>query len=117
MPVYEIQCLNCGKHEDVFRRIAEMNDLPECCGTPMSRCLSAPSVMADIQPYRSMATGEMITSRTQHRNHLKSRGLVEIGDQHESHQKQMDQRKEDQKKAEGVRLRQEIAARLDTATK
>lgn len=39
----------------------------------------APMVMGDIQPYRSMITGEMITSRSQHREHLKQHGCVEIG--------------------------------------
>lgn len=39
----------------------------------------APDVMADIQPYRSMITGEMITSRSRHREHLKDHGYVELG--------------------------------------
>lgn len=117
MPVYEIQCTKCGKHEDVYRRIADYDDLPDCCGEKMQRCLSAPSVIPDIQPYKSMATGEMITSRSQHRNHLKERGLVEIGDQHESHTKQIEQRKQEKEKAESKKLRQEIAARLDTITR
>lgn len=117
MPVYEVRCLKCGKHEDIFRRLAEYDDLPMCCDQVMTRCLSAPSVMPDIQPYRSMATGEMITSRSQHRNHLKSRGLVEIGDQHDAHVKQVEQRKKEKEKAESIRLRQEIAARLDTVTR
>lgn len=117
MPIYEIQCLKCGKHEDIYRRLSEYDELPMCCDQLMSRCLSAPSVIADIQPYRSMATGEMITSRTRHRNHLKERGLVEIGDQHESHTRQMEQRKQEKAKEESKKLRQEIAARLDTITR
>lgn len=36
-------------------------------------------VMPDIQPYQSMADGSMIMSRSQHREHLKRHGLVEIG--------------------------------------
>lgn len=43
--------------------------------------VAAPFVMADIQPYQSMATGEMITGRRQHREHLKSHGLVELGNE------------------------------------
>jgi hypothetical protein len=38
-------------------------------------------VMDDIQPYQSMQTGEMITSRSQHRNHLKQHGLIELGNE------------------------------------
>jgi hypothetical protein len=38
-------------------------------------------VMPDIQPYQSMQTGEMITSRSHHRAHLKQHGLIEIGNE------------------------------------
>ncbi len=41
----------------------------------------APMVMDDIQPYKSMKTGEMITSRSQHREHLRKHGLVELGNE------------------------------------
>jgi len=36
-------------------------------------------VMPDIAPYKSMVTGEWITSRAQHREHLKKHGMVEVG--------------------------------------
>lgn len=35
--------------------------------------------MPDIQPYKSMITGEMITSRSQHREHLRKHGYREVG--------------------------------------
>ncbi len=38
-------------------------------------------VMGDIQPYQSMQTGEMITSRSRHREHLRQHGLIEIGNE------------------------------------
>lgn len=38
-------------------------------------------VIADIQPYQSMATGEYITSRSKHREHLKKHGLIEVGNE------------------------------------
>ena len=37
-------------------------------------------VMPDIQPYTSMLTGELITSRSRHREHLRERGYVEVAD-------------------------------------
>ena len=40
-----------------------------------------PMVIDDISPYRSQATGEMITSRSRHREHLRQHNCVEIGDQ------------------------------------
>lgn len=45
---------------------------------------SAPAVMGDIQPYRSMADGTWITSRSQHRAHLRQHGLIEVGNEIEA---------------------------------
>ena len=36
-------------------------------------------VIPDIKPYQSMITGEWITSRSHHREHLKMHDCVEIG--------------------------------------
>lgn len=36
-------------------------------------------VMPDIQPYRSMIDGTIINSRSQHREHLKAHGCIEVG--------------------------------------
>lgn len=38
-------------------------------------------VVPDIQGYQSMATGEWISSRTSHRDHLKRHSLIEIGNE------------------------------------
>ena len=43
--------------------------------------VNAPMIMPDIQPYKSMATGEMIMGRRQHREHLRQHRLVEIGNE------------------------------------
>ncbi len=43
--------------------------------------IPAPYVIGDIQPYKSMQTGEMITSRSHHRTHLRQHGLIEIGNE------------------------------------
>ena len=45
------------------------------------REVSAPMVMPDIAGYQSMATGEWISSRSRHREHLKQHRLVEIGNE------------------------------------
>ena len=42
---------------------------------------AAPTIMPDIEPYQSMITGEMITSRSRHREHLREHGCVEIGNE------------------------------------
>lgn len=38
-------------------------------------------VIPDIKPYQSMIDGTMITSRSQHREHLKANGCVEVGNE------------------------------------
>lgn len=82
MPIYAMQCGECSRTEDIYRSVKGMNDdLPECCGNPMHRRIVAPFVATDIQPYKSMVTGEMINSRSQHRSHLKQHGLIEVGNE------------------------------------
>lgn len=41
----------------------------------------AAMVMGDIQPYRSHIDGSLITTRSQHRAHLRSHGCVEVGNE------------------------------------
>ena len=40
----------------------------------------APLILTDIEPYQSIITGETITSRSHHREHLKQHGAEETGD-------------------------------------
>lgn len=49
-------------------------------GTGPSR-EAGPLIMPDIQPYQSMITGETITSRSKHREHLRDHGAVELGNE------------------------------------
>jgi hypothetical protein len=44
-----------------------------------SRNESGIHVMGDIQPYRSMIDGSIITSRSKHREHLRAHGCIEVG--------------------------------------
>lgn len=44
-----------------------------------SRVRITADVMGDIKPYRSQIDGTLITSRSQHREHLKANGCVEVG--------------------------------------
>jgi phage/plasmid-associated DNA primase len=37
--------------------------------------------MPDIKEYKSMITGEMITSRTKHKNHLRQHNCFEVGNE------------------------------------
>lgn len=79
MPTYEFSCDSCQKHEDKWMRISEYH-APRCCGKEMHQVITAPSmVMPDIQPYQSTIDGSIISSRSQHKRHLKDHGCVEVG--------------------------------------
>lgn len=81
MPIYVMGC-PCGHTEEIVRTVARMDaDLPQHCGAQMTRRIVAPMVAADIAPYRSMVTGEMIGSRSQHRAHLRQHGVIEVGNE------------------------------------
>ena len=41
----------------------------------------APMVFSDITPHRSTVTGEMVTTRSRHRQILRENGLVEVGNE------------------------------------
>jgi len=88
MPIYALKCDECGSEQDIYRSIARIDeDLPVCCEKTMHRVLTAPFVQTDIQPYKSMVDGSMITSKSQHRAHLKQHGMVEIGNEVNAHMK------------------------------
>lgn len=84
MPIYTYAC-QCGHIAEGYSTIEGRDSAPDHCGQPVQRIITAPSmVMDDIQPYRSMWNGEMITSRSAHRNQsreLHEHGMVEVGNE------------------------------------
>lgn len=42
----------------------------------------SPYIQSDIQPYPSVITGEPITSRSHHREHLRMHNAIEIGNEY-----------------------------------
>lgn len=44
--------------------------------------VKAPYVMKDIGAYRSPIDGAMVTSRSEHREHLKTHDVIEVGNEH-----------------------------------
>lgn len=107
MPLYEVKCQKCGKHEDIFRKVSDYDNLPFCCDEKMTRVISASFVHAEFTPYKSMLTGEIVTDRGRHRRMLKEHGCIEVGN--ESMEPKIDHAAEKRKKEE---LRREIAQRL-----
>lgn len=44
-------------------------------------------IIADIKPYTSQIDGTVIESRSQHRNHLKQHGCIEVGNEKQQQRK------------------------------
>jgi hypothetical protein len=81
MPLYRVKCPSCQTEQDIFRSFETYDDLPECCGERTARVICAPLVHGDIQPYVSMIDGSHINSRSRHREHLKTHGCIEVGNE------------------------------------
>ena len=65
-------------------------------------------IIPDIQPYKSMIDGQMVTSRSEHRRHLKANNCIEVGNDDPS--KHIRREKPDNSRLE--RLKWEVNNRL-----
>lgn len=82
MPLYDYNCDSCGRHKGVVKPIREHTRTIKCvCGAEMAQELGFAHVIPDIEPYKSMVTGERIKGRSHHKKHLKEHGLVEVGNE------------------------------------
>ena len=83
MPIYEYRCQKCDKLSSEYRSVDLRNLAPVCsCGGETAKVISAPSmVIPDIAPYNVPGTSKVITSRSQHREYLRSNGLIEVGNE------------------------------------
>lgn len=63
------------------RRYVQIDGVLHEVGTDYVPEPRTPMVMGDIKPYKSMITGETITSRSHHREHLRQHGCIEIGNE------------------------------------
>lgn len=64
MPTYRVKCESCGEVSEIYRKLADYENLPEHCGVRTIRLIGAPAVHADISPYVSPASGKVINSRS-----------------------------------------------------
>lgn len=71
MPTYDYLCKICNRTFTEFRKLADYNELPECCGQPAIKIISAPGVIADIPSYTSPIDGRWIDGRKARREDLK----------------------------------------------
>jgi putative FmdB family regulatory protein len=81
MPTYAYAC-TCGVQRDIVRMMKDHTPTIPCeCGQDMRQKITAPRVIPDIQPYKSIVTGERIKCRAHHREHLREHNLVELGNE------------------------------------
>ena len=98
MPTYDFRCKDCGHEFDVVLTMNEPRpkECPRCEGE-LRRVIVKPMIAPDIAPYQSIVTGEMISGRKAHREHLLQTDCVEIGDQQTDRQKAYKQSEFEQK--------------------
>ena len=94
MPIYDLDCPNCGEIKDIWAKMADMQMSCPQCGAETKRLISSPTVICDLEPYidYNMAQeGVPISSKQQLKQELKDRGLVEhtpLGPKKKFYQKQ-----------------------------
>jgi hypothetical protein len=81
MPLYDAQC-ECGAVTEIVRSYAD-RDVPEtcACGQAMKRVWLPSRVMRDIDGYQSPIDGKWVGSRSEHREHMKRHGVIELGNE------------------------------------
>jgi hypothetical protein len=81
MPRYEYEC-SCGALTERICSVKDHRPRIECeCGRMAVQVLGFAHVVPDIEPYRSVVTGERIRGRSHHRAHLRDHGLIELGNE------------------------------------
>lgn len=87
MPLYDVQCPNCGQVDDVWAKIADDQAMCPQCGVATKRLISPTRLQLDIEPYfdenladaKTSPAGQWVTSRQHKRQIMKEQGLVEVG--------------------------------------
>lgn len=80
MPIYPCVC-ECGHYEEAFLSVENHTELPEHCGKKMKRVFTPHMVITDLQPYKSPLDGKWITTRSDHRKHMREHGVIEVGNE------------------------------------
>jgi len=76
MPIYRYKCPTCNRQREVFRKLAEIDDLITCLedSFPMHRQICAPAVRGDYPGYDCPITGKWIEGKRAHQENLKLHG-------------------------------------------
>ena len=77
MPLYSYECATCNEIRDEFRSVAERNNAPECCGTPMKKLIGGYRVVADLEPYYDENLQTYVKSKRHRREVMREQGVGE----------------------------------------
>lgn len=104
MPLYAYRCPSCGRDEDAFARIDEMESAaPRCCGAPMRRQITAPMVQVpgglDVR-YVCPMSGEQVTSMRRRKYLMQKYGVVDSRELKDTWQRSLQQRKCEKEEAQ-----------------
>lgn len=85
MPIYEAECLDCGRQHDYVRPVAHYLDVPvcPCCGGESRRViLTAPTsfVKGKFEQFRSTIDGTLIRTEKDLREHNRRNGVVNLNE-------------------------------------
>lgn len=65
-----------------MRPVSEHTKTIPCdCGDTATQKITPLHIIPDIEPYRSMVTGERIRGRSHHRTHLRDHNCIEVGNE------------------------------------
>lgn len=65
----------------ICKKCGELFNVETPCHPEFEDKRRGPSVWGDIEPYKSMITGEIIGSRSRHRSHMREHGVIEAGNE------------------------------------
>ena len=89
MPLYDLNCKNCGVETTRFIKLQDLDEYQECgvCSGELQRIISAPFISVSDVGYTCPITDEWVGSKQAHRNNLDKHGcrLLEEGE-HEHNQ-------------------------------
>lgn len=88
MPAYTYHCPECGQTMDAFKRIADRDNGPYCCGEQMTRQIAAPAISGSVAnwnftPHYSPGLGKVVHSEKERREAMKAGKMIdarEVGD-------------------------------------
>lgn len=77
-----LYCCKCGIEQELVRSAKDHTPTVRCeCGRNAKQRITVPRLIPDIEPYRSMVTGERIRGRSHHKQHLREHELIEVGNE------------------------------------